>query len=212
MRCSTRVGLTQAAIVAVLLMFYCPGASAQSFEKLAIGPQVSFHFPASEDLGSTVSLGFSYKLGRPKDHSGWGPDFGFGWFGADLVGDLDGHINVRPLLGGVGYTMVRGKFRTHFAALTGPAFNKIKVNDAERTAYSTLLGVPVIGVDIKNSWAVKPGVRVSYSVNRRFGVFVSSDYEYVRPTLEIHTATGTTERKLKADLFNIKTGILVAIK
>ncbi len=53
---------------------------------------------------------------------------------------------------------------------------------------------------------------MSYTLNRRLGVFVSSDYELVRPTLKIRTLGGTTERKLKADLFNVKMGLLVGIK
>lgn len=207
----TSVGLSRAMLVAVMLTATCSSVFGQSVGRFAIGPQVSFHFPVNEELESSVALGISYKIGRPKSHDGWGPDLGFGWFGADLAGPLDGHINVRPLLAGVGYTWVRGKFRTHLAAVTGPAFVKIKVNDEERAAYSTLLGVPVVGVDVKNSWVVKPGIRVTYNVRPRLGVFVSSDYELVRPTLQIRTVTDTRERKLKADVFNVKVGFLVGI-
>jgi len=207
----TSVVLARAMLVAVMVSGTCSSVFGQSFDRLAIGPQISFRFPVSGELENSVGVGVSYKIGKPKSHDGWSPDLGFGWFGADLAGPLDGHINVRPLLGGAGYTWVRGKFRTHLAAVTGPAFVKVKVNDEERAAYSRLLGVPVVGVDVKNSWAVKPGLRVTYQVRPRIGAFVSSDYELVRPTLQIRTATDTRERKLKADVFSVKMGFVVGV-
>ncbi len=147
----TSAGLAHFMFVAVILAVTGTSASAQDFEKLAIGPQIAFHFPVNDELDSSVLPGLSYKIGRPRDNDGWGPDFGFGWFSADLASPLGGHLNVRPLLGGVGHTWVRGKYRTHVAALTGPAFVTIKVNDDERAAYSALLGLPVVGVDAKNA-------------------------------------------------------------
>jgi Outer membrane protein beta-barrel domain len=197
-------------VVGVLALTSLP-AAAQSEGRFAIGAQVSFHFPTSEELENSASLGVAYRLTRASTHDGWGPDFGFGWYGADLAAPLDGRINVRPLLGGVAYRIVRGKIRTHFAALTGPAFVKVQVNDQERAAYSALLGIPVVGVDGKNTWAFKPGVRVTYDLKPRLGVFVSTDYEIARPKLEIKTATTSVERKLKGDVFNVKVGFLVGV-
>jgi hypothetical protein len=52
---------------------------------------------------------------------------------------------------------------------------------------------------------------VTYDVKPRLGVFVGADYEIVRPELEIKTATTTIERKLKGDVFTIKTGFLIGI-
>jgi hypothetical protein len=199
--------LRVAVVVSATLAVTCSPAVAQTEGRFSIGPQVSEHIPVGNELDNSVSFGISYSLTRPSSHSKWGPDFGFGWFSADLIGPLDGRVTVRPLLGGYGYTMVQGKFRTHVAALTGPAFVKVKVNDAERAVWAASLGIPVDGVDVKNSWVVKPGVRVVYSIRPRIGIFGSADYEFARLTMQVRTGAQTTERKVKADLVNLKVGV-----
>jgi hypothetical protein len=207
MRFLKSAALRVALVVSATLAVTCSPAVAQTTGRFTVGPQISFHFPVGNELDNSVSFGVAYSLTKPKTHDGWGPDFGFGWFSADLIGPLDGHVTVRPLLGGYGYTMVRGKFRTHFAALTGPAFTKVKVNDAERAVWSASLGIPVDGVDVKNSWVIKPGARVTYSVLPRVGIFASTDYEFARLTMQVRTGTQTTERKVKADVVNVKFGV-----
>src|SRR5262245_31084971 len=88
---------------------------AQTEGRFSVGPQVTWHIPAGSDIESSVGIGVAFSLTRPKNHDGWGPDFGFGWFGAALGAPLAGRITTRPLLGGYGYTIVRGKYRLHFA-------------------------------------------------------------------------------------------------
>jgi hypothetical protein len=207
MRCLGLAALRVALVAVATLAITCSTAVAQTEGRFTVGPQVSEHIPVSNELDNSVSIGISYSLTRPKAHGGWGPDFGFGWFSADLIGPLDGRVTVRPLLGGVGYAIVRGKFQTHFAALTGPAFVKVKVNDAERAVWAASLGIPVDGVDVKNSWTVKPGVRVVYSILPRVGIFGSADYELTRLTMQVRTGGQTRERKVKADLVNLKVGV-----
>jgi hypothetical protein len=186
-------------------------AVGQTKGRFTIGPQISFHMPVGGDLDNSTGIGVAYSLTRPKTHDGWGPDFGFGWFSNDLASPLAGHVNVRPLLGGYGYTMVRGKFRYHFAALTGPGFAKIKVNDADRVAWTAALGIPVDGVDVKNTWIVKPGARVTYTVVPRMGIFGSVDYEIARLTLQVRTAGQTRERDLTTDMVNLKVGLTFGV-
>jgi hypothetical protein len=187
-------------------------ALAQTEGRFTIGPQLTLHMPVGGDLDNSTGYGVAYSLTRPKSHSGWGPDFGFGWFNSDLADPLAGRLTVRPVLGGYGYTLVRGKFRYHAAALTGPGFAKIHVNDADRVAWSARLGIPVDGVDVKRlMWIVKPGGRVTYSVLPRLGIFGSLDYEVARLTLQVRTLGETRERKLTADVFNLKVGLSVGV-
>jgi hypothetical protein len=207
MHCLTSAPLRLTLVVSATLVLTCSTAFAQTEGRFTVGPQVSEHIPVSNELDNSVGFGIAYSLSRPKTHDAWGPDFGFGWFSSDLAGPLAGHLTVRPLLGGYGYTMVRGKVRMHFAALTGPAFTKVQVNDAERAVWAASLGIPVDGVDVKNSWVIKPGARVTYSVVPRVGIFASADYEFARLTMQVRTGGQTRERKLKADMVNVKFGV-----
>ena len=53
----TSAGLAHFMFVAVILAV--TGTSAQDFEKLAIGPQIAFHFPVNDELDSSVLPGTS---------------------------------------------------------------------------------------------------------------------------------------------------------
>jgi hypothetical protein len=196
-----------AALVPAALFFSDVEVAAQTKGRFTAGPQVSHHFTFSDDLGGETSLGVAFSLTRPKNEDGWGPAFGFGWFATDLSDPIAGRLMVRPLLGGYGYTMVRGKYRLQFAALTGPAFAKIQVRGDDRDAWSSFLGLPVHGVDIKNSWVIRPGARLTYSVHPRVGIFGAAEYELARFTLQVQTDTDRRERRLNADVFTLKTGV-----
>jgi hypothetical protein len=202
------------AILGAGLLGWAPGAVAQEAVdegRFGIGPQVSFHIPIGGELKNSVGLGVSYRLSRPAKEDGWGPDFALGWYSADLADPLDGHIKVRPLMAGASYAIVRGRMRYNIGAVTGPAFTKVEVLDADRHAYTGLLNTVVEGVDVKNAWALKPGVRAVYTVRRNLSVFAAADYEFVRATLQIHTAAGrTVHRRLNADLMNLKFGGMIS--
>jgi hypothetical protein len=195
-----------------VVIILIPGmAAAQSEGRFGIGPQISFHFPVSRELENSTGFGIAYRLTRPSKEDGWRPITGFGWFGADFAAPLGGHLTVRPVMAGASYVVVRGKLRGSFATLTGYAFVAVKVNDEQRFLYSAEMGTTVAGVDAKNTWAVKSGVRIAYDVRRRFGVFVAGDYELVRPTLLIRTPAETRERSLNADTVNVTIGFMVGV-
>jgi hypothetical protein len=194
------------------LVVTCAVSLAQTEGRFTIGPQVSFHMPVGGELENSTGYGVAYSLTRPKSHDGWGPEFGFGWFSTDLAGSLPGNLTVRPILGGYGYTWVRGKVQYRVAASTGPGFAKLDVDDADRVAWSATLGIPVDGVDVKRTmWIVQPGGRVTYSILPRLGIFTSLDYEVARLTLQVHSAGQTMERKLRADMVNLKVGLSVGV-
>jgi hypothetical protein len=212
MRCLPSAALRVLLSCCATLALTCGAALAQTEGRFTIGPEVSFHMPVDSELENSTGYGVAYSLTRPKSHDGWGPDFGFGWFSSDLTGSLPGSLTVRPLLGGYGYTWVRGKLRYHVAGLTGPGFAKLHVDDADRVAWSATLGIPVDGVDVKRTmWIVKPGGRVTYSILPRLGIFTSLDYEVARLTLQVHSVGQTIERKLRADLVNLKVGFSVGV-
>jgi hypothetical protein len=170
-------------VLAVILALTSATADAQTEGTFAVGPQYSRHYPVSSELEDSKSFGIAYT--RLYTGNGWNPEVGFGWFRADLAPPLAGRLRVRPIMAGVGYHIVQGRFRLNLSAMAGPAFTRIRVNDEGRAAFSEALGIPVEGVGIKNAWAVKPGVRVGLDLARRLGIFVAADYEIVRPKLEI---------------------------
>jgi hypothetical protein len=210
MNASMRVHVVHGAALVVCLAASAGQATAQSGGWTAIGPNVTFHLPVSGDLQNVTSFGVAYRFSKPSQRGGWGPDFGFGWFSADLSEPLGGHLTVRPVMGGVNYRWIHGKIRTHVGVITGPAFTKFEADDSDLDRYSAALGYRVIGVDAERfRWATRPGARVSYDFNRRWGAYIGADYEHARAKLLIRREGGSTvERSVKADLINVKIGFL----
>src|ERR1044072_6723775 len=91
-------------------------ASAQMVANIAkragIGGSVGGIFPFDDEVSVGAAFGVSAGLAP---EPGFGPPLGFGWYQGDLTlsgisGDREvGDLRVRPLMGGVGYTWVRGR-------------------------------------------------------------------------------------------------------
>lgn len=188
-------------------------ASAQGVPDIAkragIGVSVGGISPTDDDVDAGGAFGFNFGLAP---QTGLAPTIGFGWYNADLrlpgvSGDREvGRLRVRPLMAGISYTKVSGRLATGVSVNAGISFNSIKLDGA----YPGFFGPnAVVRVDASNSFAVRPQVRVEYSVARKVGVFSSLGYFHSNFDSVIETPAGRFENEWDASSINLFVGVMV---
>jgi hypothetical protein len=190
----------------VLLWFAAP-AYAQREGKFSVGVAATAVKPTDDDVHSTVGVGLT--LARvPK--SGWAFTGALNWFESDLNGSflgLDGTIGslrVRPLMGGVSYTVMQGRLATSFSIVGGPSFNRMRIDDDMTSR--------VNAADEKDiSLAVRPGVNLSYAVQPRVAITGFGGYLIDRPKFTFRTGAGETRNAWKADAVVISGGVAISL-
>ena len=195
-----------------LLLCYPSTAAAQSRGVFAVGVTVTYTQPNAEELDSGVTIGPTFR-GLPRH--GWGPAFAFNWYGADLtdagVGTSDklGRFISRPLLFGLGYTVVRGRTSISPSLVAGPAFNQISVDEGQRGRFS-VEGSSFERRVGKTSLAVRPGISVTYNLRTRLGLTTGANYILNRPTFTLNTPSGQVETGWRADAFSVNGGVVIS--
>ena len=121
-----------------------------------------------------------------------------------------GDIRVRQLLVGADYKMPRGKWNWAVGATAGMSMNKLDTASAFRERLINQTNADVV-TDIHNGFAFSPRVKGWYDINRRVAFMIESSYNYARPELTIRTAAGDLSRRLNADAFIVKAGIVYGV-
>jgi hypothetical protein len=189
-------------------------ASAQSGKTIALGGGVAHYRPVADDAHASTGFAFVYRLGRPE---GWRPAIGLNWFNTKfdtrVAGDEVGlgELRVRPIMGGYGYTVRRGRLAATGSAVGGVAFNSFKEADAVRLAYAQLLDRTLLRISAGNSLAARGEISLWWDLNERLGLLGVVGYVVARPTISIVSDTGTEERRLKADSVKLQIGIAYGI-
>ena len=112
-----------------------------------------------ETRGST-GLGFFYRFGQGSE--GWGWKSGLGWYSAELDRPLGaelqefGHLRIRPLLGGYGYTHIVRKTSVSMNLMGGYAFTSFTRRDTFDAAYLAARGVEVTKTSSSNTFVLRP--------------------------------------------------------
>jgi len=95
--------------ITIALLFLSSGVSAfaQTEGRISVGASVTFVQPTDSEVGSLVGYG---PLVRLNPRKGWGFAGGLSWFRADIdnpsgSGDPFVKLRVRPIMGGVAYTV-----------------------------------------------------------------------------------------------------------
>src|SRR5262245_53755585 len=129
--------LFRRALVAIgLISCFALPAFAQTGNEFAVGLEAHYRGAVGDDLIAGNGWGLTWRIGH--DKSGWGWQYGLNWFSSNLEaapngsisgkypasgGRIDiGELHVRPLMGGYGYTIVKGRYAFTAAALAGYAF------------------------------------------------------------------------------------------
>jgi hypothetical protein len=177
-------------------------------KRVGIGGSIGGIFPFDDEVGVGLAGGVNFGLAPAP---GLGPTLGFGWYQGDLTlsgvsGNAEvGQLRIRPLMAGIGYTWVRDRLATGVSVNAGISFNSIVLNDQYRTFFGP--GTE-IRVDASNSFAVRPQLRVEYSVAPKLGVFSSVGYFFTEFDNVIETPVGRFQNEWDASSFNIFVGAM----
>jgi hypothetical protein len=208
------------------LVFYLAAASillpassvfAQTDSRLAVGASVTTRVAPSDDAGNGAAVGFEWRLGHASP--GWGPQLSlFSWFDTDVQLALTdsttvdpGHIRIRPLMAGYGYTWVRGRTAITADLVGGYSLNSFRLDSAALEEYSQRLGATGIESEATNAFCLKPEVQVWYDIDRRFGLKLNGGYLIARPSMIIRSSLGELVRPVHADTFLITAGLVYSL-
>jgi hypothetical protein len=192
----------------LVLLWSAAPAHAQRVGKFSVGVAATEVKPIDDDVRSTVGVGVT--LARVP-RSGWAFTGALNWFESDLNGafvgiaDKIGTLRVRPLMGGISYTVMQGRLATIFSIVGGPSFNRMHIFDAARDRVE-------VTSDVKQtSIAVRPGVNLSYAVKPRLAITGFGGYLIDRPKFTFRTAAGQTRNTWKADAVVVSGGLAVSL-
>jgi hypothetical protein len=215
MTSSVRIGLATLLLAAAVV----PRASAQTEDyKFALGGDFGVKAASEHDARGGLGIGFLWRIGKSK--TGWGFKYGLNWFAEDVtqpVAGLEtvlGEIRIRPIMGGYGYTKVMGQSgRSAVSAhvMGGYAFSSFTLAPSAADTYRDRLGAQSLGVDVSNTFVVKPEIGYWYDLNRKVGVHLSAGFMVARPKLTVSNSLGSGTERLRADIFMFKVGAVYKI-
>ena len=198
----------------VLLFLLLSSLTATAQDRLGVGASVTHVTPRSDELTrSPLRLG---PLVRLQPGEGWGFAGAFNWYDTDVDGAFArvdgrfGELRVKPLMGGVGYTFRSGRLRTTFSVVGGPAWNRLQVSEAVRSAFAA------VDRDIDDtldtvSVAVRPGVGVSFRIAPRVDLTGFGGYLFNRPEFTVPTPAGDVRNEWTADAMVLSIGAVFVV-
>ena len=204
--------MNRAFVAAILLSFTAVPAAAQTKGRVSVGASVTYVHPTDSEVKPLVGWGPLVRLNPKK---GWGIAGGLSWFVADIDNPTGAGgdfitLRVRPLMGGVAYTVGEQPVLVSFSIVTGPSFNKLEFDDD----FLRLLppGSPQPQLDASNSWAVRPGVGVTWTVAPRVAVVGFGGYTINRPDVFYRSSSGQEYRnRWKADAGLLSVGVVYSL-
>jgi hypothetical protein len=197
-------------VLAILALGAVP-AAAQTKGRVSVGGSVTWVFPTDSEVGSLVGGGPLIRLNPKK---GWGVAGGLSWFRADIEnpdgrsGDF-ARLRVRPLMAGVSYTIGEQPVLISFSVVAGPSFNDLDFHD---DFLRTLPPGPQPDLDAKNSFAVRPGVGLTWTVAPRVAIIGFGGYSINRPDVVYRDIAGVEYRnRWNADAVLLSVGAVYSI-
>jgi hypothetical protein len=179
---------------------------AQTKGRISVGASVTHNATTDPDVRSATLVG---PLVRLNPHKGWGPAGAFNWFRADLQDPAGGgdfaRLRVRPLMGGASYTVASGAALTSFSIVGGPSFNKAEFKQP-------YVAAPGESIDAGNSFAVRPGVGVTWTVAPRVAIVGFGGYLINRPGVVYRNRVGQEVRdRWNADAVVLSVGAVYSL-
>ena len=190
-------------------------AAAQEKNSLALGGSFTLRGATDSEAHAGNGIGLDWRLGHSP--RGWGWDFGFGWYSADidrLVGGRTlelGELRIRPVLAGYAYTFsLSQKIAVKASLMGGFALTTFDLTPEARDA----LRPPGGGsVDVGAGFTpiLKPSGGLWYDLNDRWGLGVTVGFTVAHPTVTFRTSAGRDSRRIDADTLAISTGLVYRI-
>jgi hypothetical protein len=194
-------------LLTLALFCACSPAFAQTEGQISVGVSVTNNNTTDGDVGSTLAVG---PLVRLNPHEGWGQAAAFNWFRADLNNPAGGdgdfaRLRVRPLMGGIGYSIARGPILTNFSVVIGPSFNKAEFD-------KNYVPGPGETIEAKKSFAVRPGISATVTVAPRVAIVGFAGYLINRPDIVYRNRFGVETRDhWKADSVVLSIGAVYSL-
>jgi hypothetical protein len=184
--------------------------AAQTKGRVSVGGTVTWVKPTDSEVGTLFGYGPLVRLNPKK---GWGLAGGLSWFRTDIDNPNGSgsfaKLRVRPLMGGVAYTIGEQPVLISFSVVAGPSFNDL---DFEDDFLRTLPAGPQPELDIDNSFAVRPGVGVTWTVAPRVAIIGFAGYSFNRPDVIYRDVNGTEFRnRWKADAILLSVGAVYSL-
>jgi hypothetical protein len=145
-----------------------------------------------DDVQMGPSLGIGYGTASKNPRSGRKFPFSFSSYSGNLETSGDdmrfGRFKAQQIMSGIGYQWVRGKMIYSTQLGLGYSFNKVTLDSVAAPAF----GVPEpVGVDVSNSWVVRPQAKAEYFVHRKLSLRAQLSYTYTDPEVVIRTVNQT---------------------
>lgn len=160
-----------------------------------------------DDVTMGTSLGVGYGRAGRKE-SGRKFPFSFSGYSGNLetAGTQFGRLSARQIMSGIGYQWVRGKMVYGAQVGLGYSFNKVTLEPGVAAAF----GVPEpVGVDVSNSFVVRPQLKAEYFLHPKFSLRVQGSYTYTDPSVVIHTVAQDFDHEWNPHHFQL--GLAVGI-
>jgi len=181
--------------------------------RFLLGVNVTHSLTPDQALGSHWSL--SPVIRNTPRRLGWGPSFGLSGYTGNIVVPVDGRqttigeMKIRPLMGGISYSIGGGRLRTSFSLVGGYAFTSAKVTTA-------LPAGTAATIDVTDAWVVRPNVGVTYALMKRLALIGSVGYVYTNPTITVSVSQqgqplGRLSGTFRSDYVSITVGTAVSI-
>jgi hypothetical protein len=112
-------------------------------------------------------------------------------------------------MAGVGYTFGAGRLLTTVSIVAGPSFNAIEAD--EQFEDEVLASGLTLALDAENSFAVRPGVNLTYTVAPRVAIVGFGGYLINRPDIVFRASNVVVRDDWKADAFVLSVGAVYSI-
>jgi len=149
---------------------------AQTEGRIGVGGAFNINATTDSEVGIGKGVGVVVRL-TPR--RGWSPTGSINWFKADLSnpsgpsGDF-ATLHVRPLMGGVSYTIGPDRLLTSFSVVGGPSFNSAEFHDG-------FIRSNAAEIHVDNSVAMRTGIAESYVIRPRVALIGFGGYTFNRP-------------------------------
>jgi hypothetical protein len=190
-------------------------ARAQSDNRFALGANFSLKALADESARGHRGIGLLWRFGE--GDTGWGWHWALNWFHADIHQSIGGstvefgELHVRPLMAGYGYSYRRGRQLFTASLLGGYAFASLSLAPGAADAYYDRLGARSLSLNTSNPLVVRPGFSVWHDLSEKVGFNASVEFLVARPRVTILSTLGEDERRIRADTFQLKMGLVYSI-
>jgi hypothetical protein len=134
----------------------CP-VSAQTDSRLAVGASVTTRVTTSSETRGSAAIGFEWRLGYARPGWAWQTSL-FNWFDTGVQGQVAtstfdlGHVRIRPIMAGYGYTWVRGRSAITADLVGGYTLNSFRLDSEALAGYERRLGATRIESEATNAF------------------------------------------------------------